>query len=74
MLDSLPQTLTSAAVAAFNPAEADTDTRTRPLNPISPSPRPITVIVVLPLEAELLGLDELTTGFLYATKEIALFD
>jgi hypothetical protein len=60
--ESLAQTLDRAAVAAFNPAEADTDTRTRPLNPISPSPRPITLNSMLPLDAALVGFAELTTG------------
>jgi hypothetical protein len=60
-LESLPQALSSVAVAAFNPGEAETETRTRPLNPAVPSPLPITVISMLPLDVKLRSIIELTT-------------
>jgi hypothetical protein len=63
--ESLTQTLAWAAVAAFNPAEADTDTRTRPLNPISPSPRPITLSNTLLLDGKLLIEMDATICLLY---------
>jgi hypothetical protein len=55
MAESLLQTLACAAVAAFNPGEAETDTRTRPLNPTVPSPLPKIFTAMLPLVAEALG-------------------